>query len=340
MGTRQHELPDGAVGMKLLLGLPALLLAFAAVFVVVLSARPAPVMASLDQAACIGTVNYHLDAEAQSNAAIVIATTAQMGLSQRAAVIALGTALQESGLHNHNYGDAAGPDSRGIFQQRSGWGPLAIRLDPAGATRLFVASLTKVPAWDALPLGVVALAVQHFQPQLIGFYQAHEAEAQAILASYTSSCANNAAAVSGAGQPGNPLACHPTVTQGFGPSVLLVEPAAHGFPHFHGGIDLACLAGTVVRVIEYGGTAHVTMSNTGYGNHVDVEIQAPTGHFWARYAHLAAVAVNDRQTVKPGDLLGWEGSTGASSGPHLHFGLYLNGLSENDTVNPSSSLAL
>src|SRR5207244_7124234 len=103
-----------------------------------------------------------------------------------------------------------------IFQQRSGWGPPAVRMDPAGATRLFLASLTKVPAWDALPLGVVALAVQHFQPHLIALYQAHEAEASAILASYTtSSCASNAAAVSGPGQPGNPLACYPTVTQGF-----------------------------------------------------------------------------------------------------------------------------
>jgi hypothetical protein len=191
--------------MKLLLTAPALLMAFTGVFVSVLSARPAPLMASLDQAACIGTVSYQLDAEAQSNAAVVIAITTQMGLSPRAAVIALGTALQESGLHNHNYGDAAGPDSRGIFQQRSSWGPLEVRMDPAGATRLFLASLTKVAAWDALPLGVVALAVQHFQPQLIGRYQGQEPAAKAILASYTTqSCATNAASVTG---PGGDTSC-------------------------------------------------------------------------------------------------------------------------------------
>jgi len=317
-------------------------MAFAGVFVVVLSARPAPVLASLDQSSCLGTVSYHLDPEAQANAAIVIATVAQQGLPQRAAVIALGTALQESGLHNHNYGDAAGPDSRGIFQQRTGWGPLSVRMDPAGATRLFLAALVKVPAWDSLPLGIVALAVQHFKPENIGLYQAKETEAKAILASYsTSGCASNAAVVSGPGQPGNPLApCHPAITQGFGPVDFILEPAAHGFPHFHGGIDLACVAGTVVRDIEYAGKAHVTMSSLGYGDHVDVEIQAPSGHYWARYAHLAAVAVSDGQAVKPGDLLGWEGSTGASTGPHLHFGVYQSGLSENDTVNPAGWLAL
>jgi hypothetical protein len=184
--------------MKLLLGLPGALLGFAVVFVMVLSARLAPITASLDQAACTGAVSYRLDAEAQANAATVIATTKSQGLSDRAAVIALATALQESGLHNTNHGDAAGPDSRGIFQQRASWGPLEVRMDPARATKLFLASLVKVPAWDVLPLGVVALAVQHFRADLIGRYQSHEVEAKAILASYTTqSCTTNAASVSG-----------------------------------------------------------------------------------------------------------------------------------------------
>jgi murein DD-endopeptidase MepM/ murein hydrolase activator NlpD len=150
-------------------------------------------------------------------------------------------------------------------------------------------------------------------------------------------------AVSGPGQPGNPFGrdCpHPPVSQGFGPSTLQLEPPVHGFSHFHGGIDLACPYGTLVRDIDYEGVAHVTLSGVGYGNHVDVEFQAPQGHFWIRYAHLSAVAVSDGSSVQVGDLLGWEGSTGASTGPHLHFGVYLNAREENDTVDPIVWLAL
>lgn len=43
------------------------------------------------------------------------------------------------------------------------------------------------------------------------------------------------------------------------------------------------------------------------------------------YAHMSRVAVTEGQYVKQGDLIGYVGSTGNSSGPHLHFELYLNG---------------
>jgi murein DD-endopeptidase MepM/ murein hydrolase activator NlpD len=149
--------------------------------------------------------------------------------------------------------------------------------------------------------------------------------------------------VAGPGQPGNPLGpdCpHPPVTQGYGPVTWKVEPPAHGFAHFHGGMDLACPYGTLVRNVDYPGVAHVSVSGVSYGNHVDVEIQAPQGHFWVRYAHLSAVAVSNGSAVQIGDLLGWEGSTGASTGPHLHFGVYLNGQSENNTIDPVGWLVL
>jgi hypothetical protein len=51
-------------------------------------------------------------------------------------------AYTESTLRNLGHGDAAGPDSRGIMQQRKEWGPLEVRMDPAGATGLFLNALT------------------------------------------------------------------------------------------------------------------------------------------------------------------------------------------------------
>jgi hypothetical protein len=83
-----------------------------------------------------------LTAEQSENLQVIVATTAARGLSTEDAVIAVMTALTESSLINVGHGDAVGPDSRGLFQQRDSWGPLAVRMDPAGATGLFLDALT------------------------------------------------------------------------------------------------------------------------------------------------------------------------------------------------------
>jgi murein DD-endopeptidase MepM/ murein hydrolase activator NlpD len=325
--------------VKLLAAAPAAALAFMAVFTVVLSPPWRPAVAA---STCGGSVSApQLDAEGAKNAGIVIGVAQSRGLPPRASIMAIATSLQETGgtLHSINHGDAAGPDSRGLFQQRASWGPEAVRMDLAGAAGLFFDALVKVGSWQTRPLGSVAQEVQKSADSSGQTYARHEGEATAIVGGFKP--ADCAAPASGPGQPGNPMpSCKATITQGYGPVDFAVEPAAYGFPHFHGGKDLACGQGTVVKDIEYAGKAHVTISNAGYGNRVDVEIQTSQGHFYARYAHLAAVAVSDGATVQVGDLIGWEGSTGASTGPHLHFGVYQNGLSESDTIDPSGWLAL
>lgn len=72
-----------------------------------------------------------------ANANTIIQVGNQLGASQRDITIALMTAMQESGLQNINYGDAAGPDSLGLFQQRAPWGSAQARMDPASAARMF-----------------------------------------------------------------------------------------------------------------------------------------------------------------------------------------------------------
>src|SRR5439155_25900196 len=103
-------------------------------------------------------------------------------------------------------------------------------------------------------------------------------------------------------------------TQGYGPTNLVGEPALHGFPHFHTGVDLACPPGTPVISVT-SGRAAVGDDPRGYG----LWVQAHVGDLWIRYAHLEVQLVRDGEQVVPGTLLGLEGSTGYSTGAHLHF---------------------
>lgn len=81
-------------------------------------------------------------------------------LKPRAAVIAVATSMQESKLVNVGYGDNAGPDSRGLFQQRDPWGPLEVRMNPQKSAKLFLDRLVKVKNWNTIPLTQAAQKVQ------------------------------------------------------------------------------------------------------------------------------------------------------------------------------------
>jgi len=100
-----------------------------------------------------------LDAAQVANARIIVGVGRQLRLPPRAAVIAVATARQESGLRNLRYGDR---DSLGLFQQRpsTGWGTPAQILDPVYASNAFYSQLVQLPGWQQLPLTVAAQAVQ------------------------------------------------------------------------------------------------------------------------------------------------------------------------------------
>jgi hypothetical protein len=106
--------------------------------------------------------------EQAGNAAVIADVAHERGLSQRALVIALATAQQESGLRNLDHGDR---DSLGLFQQRpsQGWGTAAQIQDPAYAAGKFFDHLVQVPAWQTGRLTDVAQTVQRS-----GFPQAYQ----------------------------------------------------------------------------------------------------------------------------------------------------------------------
>ena len=84
----------------------------------------------------IGTIR--LDGSQVGNADTIVRTTMATGRTRQAATIALATAMQESALLNLDHGDEAGPDSRGLFQQRlQFYGDVDV-MDPASATRAFL----------------------------------------------------------------------------------------------------------------------------------------------------------------------------------------------------------
>lgn len=109
-----------------------------------------------------------------------------------------------------------------------------------------------------------------------------------------------------------PVGCHSSPTTYWG----------HGLAR-----DIACPMGTPIYAAEAG---TVTIRNAGgygggYGNYMDV---SHANGLMTRYAHLSAFNVTSGQYVSRGQVIGFVGSTGRSSGPHLHFEVYVGGVKQ------------
>ena len=108
------------------------------------------------------------------------------------------------------------------------------------------------------------------------------------------------------------------ISQSFGPSTYWFEPPYGNYPHFHTGIDMVEPFGSPVFAADDGVVALVGSSSSGYGNYVVV---AHAGGFDTLYGHLSTALVKVGQSITQGTAVGLEGSTGNSTGPHLHFEL-------------------
>lgn len=138
-----------------------------------------------------------------------------------------------------------------------------------------------------------------------------------------------ALALAGAG-PASPGAPAPNVvvagavlSQGFGCVALELEPVAEACPggHFHSGVDLAAAEGTQVHALA-AGTVSVLEDPAGYGTFIRITHPGP---YSTVYAHLSLTLARAGASAAAGEVIGLVGSTGLSTGPHLHFEVRRNG---------------
>jgi cell wall-associated NlpC family hydrolase len=97
--------------------------------------------------------------EQMTNAATIVTVGKGMGVPEQGWVVAVAAAMQESGLHNDNFGDR---DSLGLFQERpsQGWGTPTQILNPTYASTVFYQHLLAVPGWQNLSIDQAAQAVE------------------------------------------------------------------------------------------------------------------------------------------------------------------------------------
>ncbi|MHC5259227.1 M23 family metallopeptidase [Streptomyces sp. UC4497] len=93
------------------------------------------------------------------------------------------------------------------------------------------------------------------------------------------------------------------------------DSAGERWSHRHTGQDFAVDIGTPVRAV---GAGRVVSVSCGGGFGIEVVVRHPGGYY-TQYAHLAAVTVDQGQKLRAGQWVGQSGTTGNSTGPHLHF---------------------
>ena len=134
----------------------------------------------------------------------------------------------------------------------------------------------------------------------------------------------NADGVGGDGSQGMQMPVHGRVTSNFGSRFHPIL----GYRRFHAGLDLAAAAGTPIVAAADGKVISAGWAG-GYGRAVAI---VHASGIETKYGHMSRIAAYAGEVVRRGDLIGYVGSTGLSTGPHLHFEVLKNGR----PVNPQS----
>ncbi|WP_344309732.1 M23 family metallopeptidase [Fodinicola feengrottensis] len=281
-------------------------------------------------------------------------------------VVAASLALPHDGV-------GADHDSVGLFQQRpvegdGNWGTVRELMTPATSAAKFYRALEKVRGWQSLPVSVAAQRVQiSAYPDA---YAKHEQHATAIVDALAvgAAVAANGPASSPALPSGRiPIAGPITIggscvdADAAGPIAAsgwmapIIAPIVSRFRPpsrpTHNGVDLGGPRGTVIHAAS-AGVVRTVMCNASTGNcdvdgglnvmgcgwYVDI---AHVGGVITRYCHMARrPLVHIGQIVTVGQPIGYEGSSGNSSGPHVHFEVHLhNNASGSGAIDPVPFMA-
>ncbi|OKI52767.1 M23 family metallopeptidase [Micromonospora sp. CB01531] len=293
------------------------------------------------------------------NAAVIIKVGQDMKVPARGWVIALATAMQESALRNlanstvpasltlPHEGVGSDHDSLGLFQQRPGWGSVQQRMTPSYAAGKFYEKLLKVPDWQRRQLTVVAQRVQ--VSAFPDAYAKHEDLAGRIVDALAGGAART---VEIAGKAVCDAAAGARIAAS-GWTAPLPGGIVSGFRTAerpsHNGVDLDADKRTPIHAAA---TGRVLVARCdpdhsgrrdcdrdgwpgkgGCGWFVDI---LHAGGYVTRYCHLIQrPAVAPGQAVAAGQVIGYSGSSGNSSGPHLHFEVHTDGdRSSRGAINP------
>lgn len=182
---------------------------------------------------------------------------------------------------------------------------------------LYKAEFEKAQAnWDSLDAEIVRL-----QKQISEQKKAEEAAARARKATRVHSNISVSSAPRNGQSYTWPVPGHYSISSPFG---YRMHPIL-GYSKFHSGVDIPAPSGTPI-VAAKSGTVIMSKLMSGYGNVVMID----HGDTVTVYAHCSALNVNVGESVKAGDVVAFVGSTGLSTGAHLHFEVRVNG----SPVNP------
>ncbi|WP_430648129.1 M23 family metallopeptidase [Agromyces sp. GXS1127] len=263
--------------------------------------------------------------EQLKNAAYIMNAAIDLGLDRQAQVLGVMTAMGESSLRVINYGDEAGPDSRGLFQQRDSWGSLADRMDPTTSAALFFQRLMTVEGWQQL---TPTLAIHKVQRNADPFhYERFQDAAEKVvsaLAGASGQCAG--------GDLRFPLSPGYNMTDDYGPR----PDTGVGASTWHPAVDLQHSpnpCGDPVHAIQ---TGTVTLAINS-----QVSIKHPDG-YTISYLHMRIedTLVKAGDKVTPGQQIGAVGNEGQSTGCHLDLRVNVAGNTNSQIATLQLSQAL
>lgn len=280
------------------------------------------------------------------NAAHIIEAGKALNLEVRDQTIGVMTAMGESTLRVIDYGDSAGPDSRGLFQQRANgaWGSYEDRMDPyISATNFFKAMIRNVPERGSLEPTIIAHRTQinadpyHYAKYWDTAVQIVEAitgsETGLIQGTGDNVCNGEGGVPGEVNKEGWAKPGAGPITNDYGKRPVINTPAGPTLP-FHYGIDLGGGGCDGPIWAAQDGTVSAIIQDSGGGWRIEMD---HGGGVTTWYVHSWADGILAKVGDKPkaGQQIAKVGSSGYSTGCHLHFETWVNG----ERVDPQKFLA-
>ncbi|RWZ78727.1 MAG: M23 family metallopeptidase [Candidatus Microsaccharimonas sossegonensis] len=239
----------------------------------------------------------------------------------KAIATAIATGIQESNLTNVETKASDGSDSVGVFQMRpsQGWGTRAEILNVTYAANKWFDTLHKNVKGNLDSLSMITIAIDVENPNLAAYQKrwnwdktGTELLSQVAAPGATNSCQSTGWQL--------PLAAGTyRINDIFG---MRINPVTLRYK-LHDGVDLGAAKNTPIYAVR-SGTVTFAGDNGTYGTYVGMDAG---NNVTIGYAHMSSIAAGLKKgdTVTAGQVIGYVGSTGVSTGNHLHLLVHLNG---------------